>query len=90
MTKDEVLARKIWEAALGHEEETAIDDVIQHRVFPPEKWAQQFIFERREGKNVTPQEQRAINLLERISEVATDQINKDAKHAVDKPDDNPD
>jgi hypothetical protein len=84
ITKDERLAREIWKRALGHEEEQQnVDGTVMHRTFPPDPKAQQFIFERREGKFVTPTDEKSMKLLERISEIAKLQINDEAEQAVD-------
>lgn len=90
ITKDEQLAREVWRCALGDEQETVNEDgSVSHRIFPPDKKMQQFIFERREGKIVTPQEEQSITLLERISELARSQINAAADNVVeDDRDDN--
>lgn len=84
ITKDEQLAREVWHRALGHEEEiTNEDGSVTHRIFSPDPKAQAFIFERREGKVVTPSEGKSITLLERISELAKSQINKIAEQSTD-------
>ena len=84
ITKDEALAREVWKRALGHEKETTnIDGVIQHRVYDPDPKMQQFIFERREGKMVTPQEEKTAKLLDKVSEVAKNQVNAAAEQIVD-------
>ncbi len=78
----------MWNQALGHEEEvTNADGTVTHRVFPPDPKAQQFIFERREGKFVTPAEERSISLLEKISEIAKAGMNDMAQEALNEPSD---
>ena len=80
ITKDEMLAREVWRRALGHEQETVNEDgSVSHRIYSPDAKAQAFIFERREGKIVTPQEEKSITLLERISELAKQQLNDTAE-----------
>lgn len=90
ITKDEMLAREVWRRALGHEQETTNEDgSVSHRIYPPDPKMQQFIFERREGKIVTPQEEKSIELLDKISEIARSQLNTAAEDIVkDDRDDN--
>ena len=84
ITRDEALAREIWKRALGYIKETTNSDgSVSNRYFPPDPKAQAFIFERREGKFVTPIDERSITLLEKISELAKSQLNKAAKEVVD-------
>jgi len=83
ITKDEQLAREIWKRALGHEENIVnADKTVTHRTFSPDPKAQEFIFERREGKFVTPQEERSISLLEKISNIVKSQVNESAERIV--------
>jgi hypothetical protein len=89
ITRDEVLARKVWKRALGHEEEiTNADGSVTHRVFQPDPKAQAFIFERREGKFITPQDEKTTTLLERISEIAKTQLNAVAEQSLNDRNDN--
>lgn len=84
ITKDEQLAREIWRRALGYEKEVkSSDGTATHRIFEPDAKAQQFIFERREGKYTIPQEDTSMPLLERISEIAKINLNKIAEQSVD-------
>lgn len=83
ITRDEALAREIWKRALGYVKETKNSDgSISNRYFPPDPKAQQFIFERREGKFITPTDERSITLLDKISELAKSQLNKAAEEVV--------
>jgi len=84
ITRDEALAREIWKRALGYVKETTNSDgSVSNRYFPPDPKAQAFIFERREGKFITPTDEKSITLLEKISEIAKDQANKVAEETVD-------
>ena len=86
--KDETLARLIWRQALGYEEEIKnIDGTCSHRTYSPDPKMQQFLIERREGKNVEPQEDRSASLLDKISELAKAQANAMAEKSVDDRDD---
>lgn len=87
ITRDEALARQIWRRALGYEEETKnTDGSVMHRVHAPDPKMQQFIIERREGKVVQPPDEKSITLLERISELAKQQLNAAAEQVVDDDD----
>ena len=93
VTKDEALARQIWRRALGYEQEVKnADGSVTHRIFSPDPKMQQFIIERREGKFVTPPDEKTITLLERISELAKNQVNAAAEQVVedDRNDNQPD
>ena len=83
ITKDECLAREIWRRALGYEENVANGDgEFSHRVFKPDPKAQQFIFERREGKPEAPIEGDDTSLLDGISDIARNMMNKSAEEIV--------
>lgn len=83
ITKDEALARAIWDRALGFEEEIKKEDgSVTHRIYPPDPKMQMFIIERREGKMVTPLEEKHAGLLERVSELVKGQVNDAAKQAL--------
>ncbi len=87
ITKDEALARELFNRALGYVVVTENGDgTSSHRVIPPDPKAQQFIFERREGKFVTPQSGRTASLLEKIADITKSQANTFARKAVDGPD----
>lgn len=84
ITRDEALAREVWKRALGYEEEMEnADGVMQHRIHLPDPKAQQFIFERREGKIVVPVDDNGISLVERITEITKAQVNKIAEQSID-------
>lgn len=89
ITKDEALAREIWKRALGYEEEIRISDTeTRHRIFLPDAKAQEFIFERREGKAGMPMDARTTTLLEKITELTKDNMNKMAEDAAKNGHDN--
>ncbi len=84
ITKDEQLAREVFKRALGFTERIVNDDgSVNLRVHAPDPKAQQFIFERREGKFVTPTEDRQTTLLEKIKEISVRGLNKAAEQIVD-------
>ena len=88
ITKEEQLAREIWKRALGHEEEIEnADHTVIHRTFAPDPKAQQFIFERLEGKFIQPQDDGPkASLLDKISDISKSHMNTLAKQAVDDSD----
>lgn len=83
--KDEALARQIWRRALGYEENIKNGDgTVTHRVYPADPKMQQFLIERREGKLVTPPDEKTTSLLDRISELAKSQMNVAAEKVVNE------
>ena len=90
LTNDELLAREVWKRALGYEAVTKNGDGVEtHRIFAPCPKAQAFIFERREGKVVTPTEETSITLVEKLDELIKSQVNAEAEKIVEEPDDSP-
>lgn len=84
ITKDEALAREIWKRALGYEVKTVnADGTVGHRLFPPDPKAQEFIFERREGKIVVPTDDKSTTLIDKITDITKFNMNKMAEDAVD-------
>lgn len=88
ITKDEMLARGLWRRALGYEKEVKnTDGTMTHRVYPPDPKAQQFIFERREGKIIiAPEQDNQAKLLQDMSDVAKNSSNDIAQKVVDDSD----
>lgn len=83
ITKDEALARQIWRRALGYKEIIENDDgSAMHRVHSPDPKMQQFLIERREGKFVAPLDKETTTLLEKVSELAKQQLNATAEQVV--------
>ena len=83
ITKDEFLAREVWKRALGYVEDIKNKDGTGiHRVHLPDPKAQQFIFERREGKNITPQEEKLAGLVDKIEELTKTSLNAVAEDIV--------
>lgn len=82
MSREEKLARLLWDRALGYEEETRDADgnrkTIKHK---PEAWAMQYIYERKEGKTTpAPQEDnQRIKASDRVRELAQERLNQIAK-----------
>lgn len=83
-TKDEQLARLIWDRALGQEVRVEHEDgTMSVDLMRPDAKAQQFIFERREGKFVQPVDDKSLTPLDRIDDMIKDEMNDAAKAAVD-------
>lgn len=82
ITREERLAQLIWQQALGHAEETRDDEgnikLVEHK---PAAWAQQFLWERIEGKAPVAAAEPTGNLraLDKIRELAKERINSVAK-----------
>ena len=84
ITREEQLAREIWKRALGWEEEVpTTNGQSTHRVHAPDAKAQEFIFERLEGRATILQDESSTALVDKISEVVRAKMNEDAKQAVD-------
>ena len=87
ITKDECLAREVWKRALGYEEESEnTKGEVSHAIHPPDSRMQQFIFERREGKIVSPQEKGTATLLEKIDNIIRAKINNVAEEITGEKD----
>lgn len=82
ITKADVLAKLIWDQALGGERKT-VDDKGSERteIVKPVAWAQQYIFERIEGKAKIqePEEQKGIKAKDRVDDLVRDRLNGIAK-----------
>jgi len=90
-SNDEQLARLIWDRAIGVQTETKHEDgSISVNVANPDARAQQFIFERREGKSVVPPEDTGLTPLDRVSEMVANDLNDAAEDAIDDDDDSTD
>ena len=80
ITKDEQLARAIWDQALGYETVTENAEGHKcHRVIAPDPKMMQFIIERREGKSLIPLDTKSAKLLDKISALGKSRAN-DAAH----------
>lgn len=84
LTREQKLARMIWEQALGWVEKTRGDDGKVKEVYqPPVAWAQQFVFERIEGKaaQATPDESTGLRAKDKVAALARERVNKLAEAA---------
>jgi len=86
ITKGEALARLIWKAALGWTEETTDDEGNTKQVYhKPASWAQQFVFERMEGRSPqsTPEDDaRKRKAKDEVRDLAKSRLNSLAKTAI--------
>jgi len=83
VTKDELLARALWDEALGYIEHivdaSGGTTPIQH---PPNAKIMQLIIERREGKNINITEDESAKLLDKVSDLAASRANSMAEDIV--------
>ena len=87
ISKEEALAREVWQRALGFEKEVINEDgSVSHRVSPPDPKMQMFIFERLEGKNVQPPEDKKASLVKKITDMTIANLNKMAEEVTDDTD----
>lgn len=79
ITREQKLAKMIWDLALGHTEKVRDENgTMQERYFPPVAWAQQFLFERVEGKaaQAAPEEGDRIKAVDKVRELSRQRLNK--------------
>ena len=85
VTRDEQLAKLIWQKALGWVEETRdAEGNRKKKAHPPESWAMQYIWERREGKApaALPDESGGKTAAQKVRELATQRLNSIARSSV--------
>lgn len=88
VTREQKLAELIWKQALGWTETIRDDDGNPKTVVhPPVAWAQQYLFERLEGKapQAIPEDSGGIKAVEKVRQLAKDRINNMAKVAAGPP-----
>jgi len=79
ITRYEKLAKLIWDQALGYTEKVRDDEGnLKEIVHKPVAWAQQYVFERLEGKAImaVAEEDGRIKAAEKVRDLAKDRINK--------------
>jgi hypothetical protein len=77
-TREQLLADLIWKQALGWTEITRDDEgTLLKKVHPPVAWAQQYLFERIEGKApvATADVDGGMKAADKVRELARDRIN---------------
>lgn len=78
ITREEALARLLWNMALGYEEKTRDDEGNLKTVYhTPVAWAIQLVYDRREGKVPVAigEDETRIKAADRVRELAKDRLN---------------
>lgn len=78
LTREQKLARMIWQQALGWTEVVRDDSGNRKEIkHPPVAWCQQFLFERVEGKAAPAREAEGekISAADKVRELSRDRIN---------------
>lgn len=79
LTKEEVLAALVWKEALGYTEKVKnAKGIMEDRIVKPAAWAQQYIYERLDGKvaQVEAEEGSKITATERVRDLVKQRLNK--------------
>jgi hypothetical protein len=84
VTKAEMLAKRVWQAALGWVEEIVEETDVPGKTktkkvyHKPAAWAQQFIWERFEGKApaALPDDQQGLSAADKVDELAKARVNQ--------------
>lgn len=85
ITNEEAVARLIYKKALGWTEHRVVEDMNGNKskieeYHPPENWALQYIYERREGKAPVAQQdlegRQKITAAQQVRKLATERMNK--------------
>lgn len=88
VTREQALANLIWKQALGWEELTRDEMGTAKKVWhPPVAWAQQYLFERMEGKapQAVSEDMGGMKAADKVRELSKERLNKLAKIAVGPP-----
>jgi hypothetical protein len=92
ITREQILADLIWKQALGWTETWWETDSIGNRVkremkHKPVPWAQQYLFERMEGRaaQATPEDVGGVKAAEKVRQLAKDRINNLARITAGPP-----
>lgn len=78
ISREAALASLIWKQALGWTERVRDDNGnLTEKKHPPVAWAQQYVFERLEGKvtQAVPDEHGSIKAVDRVRELSRDRLN---------------
>lgn len=79
VTREQALASLIWKQALGWTEETRDDNgTLKKTVHPPVAWAQQYLFERMEGKAPVAMTEHGegMKAADKVRALSRDRLNK--------------
>lgn len=85
ITKEQLLARMVWDLALGVTEMKRDEEGNLKRIeHKPVAWAQQFLFDRLEGKAVptTPENETGVRAADKVRELAKNRLNGFAEKAL--------
>lgn len=88
ITKEEALARLLWNKALGYEEQTRDDEgtlkTLKHK---PESWAIQYIYDRREGRTAPTilEDEARVKAADKVRDLAKQRVNQLAAKAAPTP-----
>lgn len=88
VTREQALAELIWKQALGWMEVTRDENGNRKEIpHPPVAWAQQYLFERMEGKapQATTEDTGGMKAADKVRELSKDRINKLARVAIGPP-----
>lgn len=78
ITREAALAQLLWNKALGYEEKIRDDNGTEKvKKHPPESWAMQYIWERREGKSVPmiAENEGGIRASDKVRALSRERIN---------------
>ena len=79
VTKAEAIAQLMWKKALGYKESITHDDgTVEERIYPPDKWAIDRLWDRMEGRAplMNPDKKDRRTIADRVSEQGVNRINK--------------
>lgn len=85
ITREEALARRLWDMALGWEEQTRDDEgnlkTVKH---PPVAWAMQYVYDRKEGRTAPTvlEDEGRVRAADKVRELAKDRVNQLASAAA--------
>jgi hypothetical protein len=88
ITREAKLAALIWRQALGWTERVRdVEGNLVEKTYPPVAWAQQYLYERLEGKvaQAVPDEHVGIKAVDRVRDLSRDRLNLLAKIAQGPP-----
>lgn len=78
ITRQQKLARMIWNYALGWSEKLRdADGNLVEKIHPPVAWAMQYLYERMEGRapNAMPESEAGIKATDKVRELAKQRLN---------------
>lgn len=85
ITREEALARLLWDKALGYVDQVKTDEgAMKDVIHKPESWAMQYIYDRREGRAVVSiaEDEGRVKAAEKVRDLAKARINSMAVSAA--------